>query len=385
MRLPAILTAVFLTFAPQAVAQRGFLASDGHQLFRIESGTYEVELIGPMAIVSGFSEFNHGALEADITGTLFSMTKQRLYRVDPDTAQTTEVGLLSAGLEVFEGGLAFHPLTGEAYALNAGSNTNTRLLRVNTSTGQANSVGSVPPGWHDFNGLVFDKSGALFAVDRPTDALWRIDPVNPGGPGSFMVGTGLGGGIDVGDAGGLTCDPVTGELWGYDLGGQILYTVDTVTGRATVQHTYDGTVPLFFSLAIAGCPSIHSYGDGCAGTGGIVPQLDVPTCPVRTGQTALLEITGGLGGAQALVVFGAGQGFAPMDAGCALLVQPLFAPLIALPLGGTGAGNGNAVFGGLVPPGLPAPFSFTTQVFIADSGGPASFSSSQGVEVFVDA
>lgn len=393
MRMRATFTAVLCSigslagsgpFAPVAAAQRALLASDGQQLYRIDTTSFAVELVGPMPMVAPGAEFFHGGLETDLTGTLYSMTKHRFYRVDPDTAETTFVGLLNAGLEVFEGGLAFHPVTGEALALNAGTNTSVQLMKVDTLTGQVTLLGRVPPGWHDFNGLVFDESGALFAIQRPSNTLWRIDPTNPGGPGTHPIGAGLGAGLDLGDAGGLTRDPVTGILWGYAVGSHALFTVDTVSGLATVKKAFDGTVPLFYALAVGGCPSIFSYGFGCAGAGGHVPSLEVTTCPTWTGQTVQLEITGALGGAKALVVLGAGRGNTPMEAGCALLVHPLFAPVIVLPLGGSGAGNGAATLGGVMPAGLPTPFSFAVQVFVDDPGGQASFSHSPGVEVFVD-
>ena len=378
------LTCAALAAAPRAAAQTVLLASDASFLWSIDTQTFAVTPIGPMPMVNSSAEIWHGSLEFDEAGVLHSMTAQQFYTVDPATGQTTPIGPLDAGMFVFEGGIAFHPSGNAVFAANGGSNVDTHLLRIDKATGKATDLGNFPPGEHDFNGLEFDGAGQLYGLDRPTDALWRIDPANPGGPGTHMVGAGLGGGIVLGPGGGLTVDPSTGVWWGYAFSSHQLFTVDPATGVGTVVKTFDGTVPKFFALAAAGCGTVVKYGAGCAGSGGFVPSLDVLTCPVNVGQPISIAVGEALGGASALLVFGAAPGFAPMDAGCALLVQPLLAPVVALPLGGAGPGNGEVILGSVVPPGLPAPFTFTMQAFVNDAGGPAAFANSRGIEVRVD-
>ena len=95
-----------------------------------------------------------GNLEFAPNGLLYAFTigsDATLYRIDPNTAQSTAVGRLGVR-EVFEGGLAFAP-DGTGYGVN-GENANTpQLFRINSSTGQATIIGTISGGAHDINGL----------------------------------------------------------------------------------------------------------------------------------------------------------------------------------------------------------------------------------------
>lgn len=360
-------------------------ATDGQTLYSIDTQSFAVTQVGPMPLLTGSgAELAHGSLESDASGTLWSMSNKAFYRVDPATGQTTLVGPFNVSF-VFEGGLALHPTTGNAYGTNLGSAAVAQLMQIDTTTGKGTALGLFPgAATHDFNGLAFDASGQLYGVDAPSNSLWKIDHLNPAGAGTHPVGAGLGAGIQLGFTGGLTYDATSNQLWGYASGTHALFTVDPSSGVATLQHSFPATVPTLTAISLESCSSTVQYGAGCAGSGGFVPTLDLLPCPAQTGQPVQLVIDDALGGTYGLLVFGLGQGFTPMDSGCALLVQPLLTPILTLPLGGAGAGNGSLILSSALPAGLPTPFSFTMQFFTADSGGAASFANSAGLEVSVD-
>lgn len=87
---------------------------------------------------------------------------------------------------------------------------------------------------------VFDPAGQLYGLDTRSNALWRIDKNDPGGAGTQQVGAGLGGGIHLGAAGGMTRDESTGIVYGYAGGfanaSHHLLTVNLATGAGTALH-----------------------------------------------------------------------------------------------------------------------------------------------------
>ncbi len=130
------------------------------------------------------------------------------------------------------------------------------------------------------------------------------------------------------------------------------------------------------------CGSIATYGNGCPGWLGFQPQLLVAGCIAPLG-TFTFEIEHGLGGAVALLVFGAAPAAIPIANGCTLNVQPLLPLAFPIPLGGVGPGNG----GISVTTTLPAPLAagtFTTQLFVPDAKAPQGYSNTAGVQVTLD-
>ncbi|MFG0320571.1 MAG: hypothetical protein ACF8XB_25085 [Planctomycetota bacterium JB042] len=376
--------AIVLAAASPAAALPALLATDGHFLYSIDTQTFSVTPVGPMALIGTSTETYHASLATDPSGQLWSMSNKALYRVDQATGRTTPVGGLNVGT-VVEGGLAFHPATGEAYGSNHAGGAIAGLMRLDTDTGWATPLGAFPGGVpHDFNGLAFDASGQLYGIDGWTNSLWTIDHQNPGGPGTTPVGAPFGATVHVGYFGGMAYDPGTSRLWAYGFASHALFTIDPATGVATVQTVLPGTVPPLFGLTFGDCTSTVSYGTGCAGSGGFTPKLDLLPCPALTGQTVQLAIEEALGGAPALLAFGFGPGALPMDGDCDLLVQPLLPQVLSFPLGGAGAGNGGVVLSASIPPSLPTPVTFTLQAFVADPGGTASFSNSAGLEVTIE-
>lgn len=113
--------------------------------------------------------------------------------------------------------------------------------------------------------------------------------------------------------------------------------------------------------------SATSYGQGCPGSGGLVPVLSISGCPSPDPGNALhLAIADGAPGAFPILLLGLGPAAIPVPGtlGCTLLVQPILARLPFPPL---------SVAGGLdldlVPPATaPIGATVTLQFFLLDVG-----------------
>ncbi len=119
------------------------------------------------------------------------------------------------------------------------------------------------------------------------------------------------------------------------------------------------------------------YGFGCAGTGGVLPQLDVTGCPTP-GSTITVALTKGLPGATSIVFVGAGQGATTLPAGCVLRVFPLLPFSFAIPLS-SGVGGGAFSLPVTIPPATTG--TATLQAFVVDPGVWQGFSATNGVQV----
>ena len=124
--------------------------------------------------------------------------------------------------------------------------------------------------------------------------------------------------------------------------------------------------------------AIASYGAGSAGSGGFVPALSV-TGNATAGGSLTVKVQQALGGAQAFMLPGAGQGSAPFKGGT-LLAAPLVGPIVPLPLGGSGPGNGSVSVQALLPTSVGS-IVFTLQAWVHDLGAPAGWASTNGVQV----
>lgn len=129
------------------------------------------------------------------------------------------------------------------------------------------------------------------------------------------------------------------------------------------------------------CSFFTPYGTACSGSGGFLPVLAHEGCP-GPGDSLGLALTGALGGAQSMFVFGANQAAVPIAGGCSLLVTPI-ALALPIPLGGSGPGAGSVLLFGTIPPGVPSGTRFTLQVFVQDGGGAGGFAATAGSELEV--
>jgi hypothetical protein len=132
----------------------------------------------------------------------------------------------------------------------------------------------------------------------------------------------------------------------------------------------------------SGCSGLAaSYGQGLAGTGGIVPYLGAGSCPTIGGPLSL-SVQNGRGGALTLLV----GGFAPASipvAGGTLLVAPPYTKLWFTLGGASGvAGAGSFTFNGTFPndPSL-AGVSFYLQAAVFDAGAVKGIAMTNGVEL----
>ena len=145
-------------------------------LYRIETGTWDVTLVGFHGIPSGFCGLAYDS-DHDVLLGITRYSTARLYSVDPNTATASLIGSLGVGY-VYEGGLVFDQQRGLLYGANAGSNEDPHIFTVNSTTGAGAIVGRVGSEPHDFAGLVFGQDGELYGLDRETHAMWKIDVSN---------------------------------------------------------------------------------------------------------------------------------------------------------------------------------------------------------------
>lgn len=221
----------------------------GRNLYRIETDTWDVTLVGFHGVPSGFCGLTYDRTNEVLLG-ITRYNTARLYSMDINTASTTLIGSLGIGY-VYEGGLVLDQERGTLYGANVGSNEDPHIFTVNPSTGAGAIVGRVGSGPHDFAGLVFGQDGELYGLDRQTNAIWKIDRDDPEGAGTLQLGSGLGAGVECGPVGGLTADDF-GNVYGYASDSHQIFNVDLTTGAATVLHTFNAGVPVFYALAYGG-------------------------------------------------------------------------------------------------------------------------------------
>ncbi|MBI4878089.1 MAG: hypothetical protein HY812_00295 [Planctomycetes bacterium] len=123
----------------------------------------------------------------------------------------------------------------------------------------------------------------------------------------------------------------------------------------------------------------EEYGYGCPGSGGFVPYLSTLACPIA-GYPINLDVIECLGGSTAVFLFGAARGSYLMDNGCYLNLSGLSPLVIAVPMGGSGPGNGSLTIAGLLPANS-AGQTLRIQVFVLDAGASGGFANTNGLEL----
>ena len=145
-----------------------------------------------------------------------------------------------------------------------------------------------------------------------------------------------------------------------------------------VTHTYHTG---FYVMPLDCRGGASRFGHGCAGSGGVVPRLGVVGC-AELGNAITLEVDQGLGGAVAILLFGTGEGSTSVAPGCSLLPNPLLPLQLALPLGGSGPGQGSIAVPALLPPSA-GDITLTTQAFLLDGGAPFGFAATAGLALTI--
>jgi PEP-CTERM motif len=156
-----------------------------------------------------------------------------LYRIDPTTAATTDLG--STGSRALGGG-AGSP--NELFFLDFADPSN--LNRIDIPNATSTLVGSI--GFYASGGLAYDGHGYLYAAGFETDTLHRIDSLTGA---SVLVGT-LG--LPAGSDGIMGAIFVENVLYAFT-GNNKIVTIDTTTGKAT--YVADVQTPGEFIGAVA--------------------------------------------------------------------------------------------------------------------------------------
>jgi hypothetical protein len=124
---------------------------------------------------------------------------------------------------------------------------------------------------------------------------------------------------------------------------------------------------------VAIAASLTTYGQGCAGTGMITPDLSAKGCPTPGGQ-AIVAVANGQPSAFGILVFGTARAALPVGP-CTVNVTPL---LVVQPVALTTSGALT------LPLGVPMsvfPGTITIQIFLLDTGVAHGFSATAGLEL----
>jgi hypothetical protein len=238
--------------------------------------------------------------------------------------------------------------------------------------------------------LAVDKQGAIYVTgltwgtNFPTSAD-AFDKTLSGLNDAFMAvlepdgsklrhGTYLGG--DNNDQGyGIAVDAV-GDV--YVAGENIFGGIALPPGAFDVTNGFIDALAVKFDF----CPgTLAEHGAACPGSGGFLPHLSAFGCP-KPGSTVTLRTDGALGGAPALLLFGAGTGSAPVVPGCAVQVLPLLPPVLSFVMPGSGPGGGSLVLSGALPQSIP-PATVSMQVLLADQGGAFGVTATNGLSMTI--
>jgi hypothetical protein len=229
----------------------GLYGTDGANLYLINKATGAASLIGPHGVPA--AEFAIGALSFGPGGILYGTTMghnvAKFYTIDTGTGVATAVGSGMTLPFVLEGGLGFVCNASRGVNELDLNNGEVKTFSVNTATGVGTRVGPAIGDDRDLNGLAYDGS-KLWGIDRLTNTIGTVDFAT-GGYAAGATITVSGSPIAIGTTGGLASDPATGTLYAAfgSTGG--LYTLNPITGAATLV----GINNVAFDLAFAAIPA----------------------------------------------------------------------------------------------------------------------------------
>lgn len=202
----------------------GLYGTDGANLFLIDTATGAASLIGPHGAV----EVSIGSIAFSADGTLYGVSltdAAQLYTINPGTGAATAVGPLGVGF-VFEGGLSFDA-DGRLIGVDQGTAFAAKTFEIDTATGAATLIGPVNGQDRDLNGMATDGD-IVFAIDRPSDTLGRVDVAT--GAYDEIGPTGAA----IGDSGGLAYNNADRQLYATFASDGGFYRIDPSTGAATL-------------------------------------------------------------------------------------------------------------------------------------------------------
>lgn len=224
---------------------------NGFELFAVhfDSGDlYKVSTVdASVTLVSQLGANGFGGLEMGPDGFLYGFStgeapNPTLFKINATSYEKTAIGPI--GLDfIYEGSLAFSS-DGTAYAVNNDglSDNQPQLFTIDINTGQGTSVGIISGGSHDINGMVWRSDGMLVGIDRVTNSLLAIDPVDAT---STLIAEldpvlGIVGGMAaLGDTAYFsTAGPDAGAFSGTNS----LYTIDLFSGESSLVGSFEGTI-----------------------------------------------------------------------------------------------------------------------------------------------
>ncbi len=154
-------------------AEQGYVyAHTNRRLYRVDSTTFAIEEVGPIIFSDGINQMTDLAI--DRQGNMVGISYRQVYAVDPDTARAT----LLAELDRPFNGLSFVPVGDDEILL--GTAQDGTVFRVDPTTGATTEVGNFGGGIGSSGDVVgvFSLGTLATAIrdDWASDHLVRIDP-----------------------------------------------------------------------------------------------------------------------------------------------------------------------------------------------------------------
>lgn len=374
--------AILLLVSGELFGQTLYLAdSDTDRLLTVDINTGAATVVGstlPMNTPCGLAHdgINLHALDlgsgGGLTGGLFTL----------DTLTGAPTGLGATGLTGWQD-IAWDAVTGQFYGVNQAGTNNFHAI---SNTGVATLVGTTT-GANLVTALAFDASGVLWGIAFSPGVLGNIDK----NTGTFTTIAST-----IANIQGMSFHPVTGVLYATNTTTDSLYTIDTVTGVATLIGAHGAGV-LFgkgLTFEASACP-VPQYQlnylaasltlDGVAG-GACSPAITTVSGGVPV-VAAFSSVNTGLVWEAVL----ANAALVPPGGGAIgtafgqILNVSLTAPVVVFLNGGAAPGfttpfPGNFTVGFVAPPG---PLTISAQMLVADPIFPDGFVLSQGCQLSV--
>jgi hypothetical protein len=237
-------------------AADGALSQAGN-LYTVDTNTALTTTIGPLVDAAGAPYAINGMAWDSATNTLFGSTSgasptfaNGLVRINPATAQVTQIGLLGLTPPNFAADLDIN--NGALFGWAEGSLS--ALISINTATGAATVVGANGQNINSTgSGLASNAAGTMFsAPNLATGSLWQVNT----GTGQLFGPTAFSGGTATARIGALEFE--SGTLYGAELVGDgvsgitsnQLISINPVTGAITSVGQFRDAQSLAFRRGI---------------------------------------------------------------------------------------------------------------------------------------
>jgi hypothetical protein len=208
-------------------------------LYRVDPETLAITMIGPFAFAGGSDSITDIAI--DRAGVMIGISFTSVYRIDPNTAAAT---FLSGGLPGLFNGLSFVPAVQIGQVgddvLVATRNADGAVFRVDPMTGATTQIGNMGAGFSSSGDLVSVADLGTFQTAENAslpDRLLRLAPQS-------FAATPIGTDIGYGDIWGIAY--WKDKVFGFTSGGEFV-TIDPNTGVGTLVQ---GNGPSWWGAAV---------------------------------------------------------------------------------------------------------------------------------------